>query len=438
MPITKIKVDGGIISGCAGSMPGVTVFKGIPYAAPPIGSLRWREPQPVIPWTGVRKCDHFSPISMQGSMSDGAAVNPFAAFYQKEFYPEDKPMSEDCLYLNVWTPSESAGEKLPVMMWIHGGAFTGGYGYEMEFDGEGFAKKGVILVTINYRVGIFGFMAHSELSAESDYNVSGNYGILDQIAALKWIRNNIEAFGGDPENITVFGQSAGAKSVEILMSSSLTEGLISKAIMQSGGGIRAIDESMTLEAAEEIGLEVQTFFKTESISELRDLPAEAMSKAMLEFQPKTTNTRLFFAPNIDGFLLMQDTADTIIAGKHLDVPCIIGHNQSETMGFASMSSGVIAFAEKQAELGRVSTYVYCFSRDLPGDDAGSFHSAELWYVFGTIDRCWRPFEKVDYALSERMSSCWANFARSGNPNGSGLVGWHPYSYESKFVMQFDK
>ena len=222
-----LNVEGGQIQGVASSVKGVYIYKGVPFAAPPVGDLRWKEPQPVVPWEGVRQADTFGPGAWQAPHDSS---NPWTS----EFYWEDPEFSEDCLYLNVWTPAPGkAGAKLPVAMWIHGGAYTGGWGYEPEFDGKVWAQKGVVLVTINYRLGIFGFLNHPLLAEESPHGVSGNYGILDQIAALKWIHENIAAFGGDPENITILGQSAGAGSVKTLVTSPLTGDLIKKAIIQS-------------------------------------------------------------------------------------------------------------------------------------------------------------------------------------------------------------
>lgn len=428
MALDIVGIESGIISGVMGSDPNVTIFKGIPYAAPPIGNLRWRAPQPAHPWTGVKRCDEFSCTSMQQQPDPGS-------FYQREFYQTALLRSEDCLYLNVWTPAKSSDEKLPVMMWIHGGAFLNGCGHKIEFDGEGFGKKGIILVTINYRTGIFGFLAHPELTAESKHKVSGNYGILDQIAALKWIRKNIQAFGGDPDNITVFGQSAGAKSVEVLISSPLTRGMIRKAIMQSGGGINAIDSNLSLEEAERIGVELCEALEASSIDELRNRSAEEILGDTKDFRPKRIQTGpLFLIPNTDGYVSTAHTSETIHQGNHHDIPYMVGYTSGELKSFVSMLPGVTAFADKQVNLGRDSTYLYCFDRQLPGDDAGAFHSSELWYVFETMDRSWRPFEEVDRTLSTVMSGYWANFARIGDPNGEGLPQWSKYTKESKRTL----
>ncbi|MDO5443189.1 MAG: carboxylesterase family protein [Bacteroidia bacterium] len=232
-----LEIEGGKIQGVETVSKGIYVYKGIPFAAAPVGDLRWKAPQPVTPWEGVRIADTFSAGAVQAPHDSS---NPWTS----EFYWNDPEFSEGCLYLNVWTSAPGKpDEKLPVAMWIHGGAYTGGWSWEPEFDGKVWAEKGVVMVTINYRLGIFGFMCHPLLAEESPEGVSGNYGILDQIAALKWVHNNIAAFGGDPDNITILGQSAGAGSVKTLVSSPLTEGLISKAIIQSGGGVNIVPDA---------------------------------------------------------------------------------------------------------------------------------------------------------------------------------------------------
>ena len=231
--LRKVTVETGIVQGIPAANPRVTVFKGIPFAVPPVGNLRWRAPQPAKPWAGILKADTFAPIAMQ----ETPGLNP-DAFFSKEWHVDSEiPMSEDCLYLNIWTPAKTGNEKLPVMIWIFGGGMVGGYTSEMEFDGERIARRDVVLVSINYRVNGFGFLSHPELTAENLEHTSGNYGLLDQCAGIQWVKRNITNFGGDPEKITIFGQSAGGRSVICQVSSPLTKGLFAGAIAQSGGGM---------------------------------------------------------------------------------------------------------------------------------------------------------------------------------------------------------
>jgi len=271
-----LTIQGGKVSGVETATPDVLIYKGIPYAAPPVGPLRWREPQPIVPWEGVKVADKFGNASIQDDQ-------PVGGFYQHEFYQDGDPVrSEDCLYLNVWTPAAGKTEKkLPVAMYVHGGGFAHGFGHEIEFDGEAWAKRGVILVTINYRLGALGFLAHPLLTAESATNASGNQGILDQIAALKWIKNNIAQFGGDPSNVTVFGQSAGAVAVTYLCVSPLTKDLIAKAIIMSGGGVGEKNlNSNTAKAVEEneaTAKEMFDHFGMTTLEQMRAYPAKDLS-----------------------------------------------------------------------------------------------------------------------------------------------------------------
>ena len=268
---------------------GYCLYLGIPYAAPPTGDLRWKAPQPLQAWEGVLSADHYPARSMQPTDRE-------KGFYDKEFRDEPQYLttpSEDSLYLNIWTPKDAAGQKLPVAFWIHGGAFMTGSGIEKEFDGAALCRRGVILVTINYRMGIWGFLAHPWLSAENERHVSGNYGILDQIAALYWVYENIEAFGGDPDNITVYGQSAGAMSTQTLVSSPLTGNRISKAIMQSGGsyGIGLNRDDLTLEKLEEYGLEFTRLAEVNDLAQLRGLPAARLMELMDALKRSTSSWR---------------------------------------------------------------------------------------------------------------------------------------------------
>ena len=418
-----ITVEGGKIQGVASETPGVTVYKGIPYAAPPVGELRWKAPQPVIPWDGVKVCDSWGPAAMQPPKATDkeTPVNEYGQIdYAKEFYNQDGDpvFSEDCLYLNVWTPAGAkAGDKLPVAFWIHGGAFSGGWGYEREFGGDAYSRKGVILVSINYRLGILGFLAHPALSAENPDGISGNYGMLDQIAALKWVRDNIEAFGGDPDNITIFGQSAGAMSVRNLLCSPMTEGMIAKAIIQSGGGL-SNEKHMPVPSLSEYEALGSAVFPDLGAGDLRSMDYSQLQQTFLQYC-RGNHIYVMLQPCIDGIVLTGDLGTTIADGKFPDIPVMAGGTRDD-MAFTLMGPDFVDLSAELQRHGRKPAYLYEFYRRLPGDKAGAFHSAELWYMFGTLDRCWRPMEDADRDLSERMVSYWTNFMKTGDPNGDGL------------------
>ena len=362
-----VKVEGGLLQGVPSEDPSVIVFKGIPYAAPPVGELRLQPPQDVIPWEGVRECSAFSAIAPQPGNAPGT-------FYGEEFYWMPQPeQSEDCLYLNVWAPAKAVGKKgaaLPVAMWIHGGAFVNGYGFEVSMDGDKWAQKDVILVTINYRLG---------------ENAAGNLNILDQIKALEWINKNIAQFGGDPSNVTIFGQSAGGMSVRTLLISPLAKGLFAKAIIQSGGGM-GLDQLGSI---------------------------------------------LTSAPQVDGNVVPEPFDKAVMDGTIADIPIMTGYTSDDLPFFKEESVG--AFCALRDSLGTAPVYEYEFTRDLPGEDKdvpdnlpGAFHSAELWYVFGTLGRSWRPFTDEDYALSEEIVSAWTDFCKTGSP------GWPEYPFKKIF------
>lgn len=452
MSIKTAETKYGILSGT--EMNGYTVFRGIPYAKPPVGDLRFEPPQKPEPWEGIRKADRFPARCMQGEMNQG--------FYGKEFYsdPEFMPeCSEDSLYLNIWTPAESDGEGLPVAVWIHGGAFAAGYGSEMEFDGEAFAEKGVILVTINYRLGVLGFLAHPALSQLSEHHVSGNYGILDQIAALHWVKDNIAAFGGDPENITLFGQSAGGMSVQTICTSPLGRGLISKAIIQSGGGYKnPMFSDQRLEEAEKFGEKFARSMGCENAEDLKKVPAEAFVKAMDEMRDEMFRKMqetgempkhsLPMSPIIDGYVLTEGYNEAIEKGDIADIPYILGSTKDD-MGREMAKPGeypddgngplyhaAAYFSMKLQEEGRRPAWCYLFERQLPGDDAGAFHSSELWYVFGTYKRCWRPLTEKDAELSGKMVAFWTDFMKNSDPDRGG-ADWRPCTKEDPFVYRFD-
>jgi para-nitrobenzyl esterase len=441
MGIGIVKTKKGDVSGI--EKEGYTLFKGIPYAKPPVGELRFKEPEELNPWKGIYKAHCFQNASMQRTSGSGE-------FYDREFYSNNEckvSFGEDSLYLNIWTPAEKSDEKLPVAFWIHGGAFLGGYGHEMEFDGEAYCKKGVILVTINYRLGAFGFLVHPWLMNESGKSVAGNYGILDQIAALKWVYENIEAFGGDCENITVMGQSAGSMSVQTLVSSELSGAMIKKAIFQSGGGYNSgLNGNFTIEEAAKVGEQFIKACEVNSLEELRKLPADIIhSKAegMIE-QAFASGKGLFFIPVIDNYVLKAAYNELVDKGCIKDIPYMVGSTKNdifvtsemiENGEYGTVYSACINWSLKCQELGRNPAYVYYFTRLLPGDKAGAFHSSELWYMFGTLKKCWRPMEEKDFELSEKMIDYWTNFMKSGNPNSECHEEWKPYKKEEPFIME---
>ena len=308
-PGEPVTLDSGRLSGVTGNDPAVLVYKGIPFAAPPVGDLRWREPQPVKAWTGVKAADAFGPRCLGRFFG---AAQPAA-------------VGEDCLYLNVWTPAQSRGERLPVFVWIHGGGFQGGSGSEPIFDGEAFTRKGVIVVTFNYRTSVFGFLAHPELTRESRYHASGNYGLLDQVAALEWIKRNIGAFGGDPSRVTIAGESAGSYSVSALTASPLARGLFHQAVAESGGYFMPKPEAMrTLSAAEKIGADFASTLGAADLADLRRRSADEVMKAVVKMED-------FFAfqPGIDGRFLQEPVYTTYVKGQQARVPLLIGSNTDE-------------------------------------------------------------------------------------------------------------
>ena len=434
-----LEIEGGKVQGVSSSAKGVYVYKGIPFAAPPVGDLRWREPQPVIPWEGVKTADTYGPGAMQAKHDSS---NPWTS----EFYWEDPEFSEDCLYLNVWTPAPGKPEKkLPVAMWIHGGAYTGGWGYEPEFDGKVWAEKGVVLVTINYRLGVFGFLVHPFLTEESPNHVSGNYGLMDQIAALKWIHSNIAAFGGDPDNITILGQSAGAGSVKSLVSSPLTGNLIKKAIIQSGGGVNvppAGAPAPTQPAVPQldfIGNAAKVLFDWagyDTLEKMRAASTEDIFTLPERYAAETgTPFRLSARPVLDGYLASESFDAAALGGRIKDIPYLIGYTRDD-MGDSEM--GIRRFCELRNAAGK-PVYAYQFAHALPDDEAGShdmkgaFHSSELWFMFKSLDHSDRPFTQADWALAEHVVSCWTNFAKTGDPG----LGLKAYSPDAPDFMVFD-
>ncbi len=464
-----IKTDAGLISGIKNESRDVIAYKGIPYAAAPTGNLRWKAPQPASKWDGIKQCTAFAASAMQ------AKPVPFMV-YTEEFLAPPEPLSEDCLYLNVWTGTKPSKEKRPVMVWIHGGAFTGGSGSVPIYDGEAMARKGVVFVTINYRLGIFGFFAHPELTKESGYNASGNYGLLDQIAALKWVQQNISAFGGDPERVTIAGQSAGSVSVNCLVASPLAKGLFHRAIAESGGSFvpGPLRSNTGLKQAEEEGLKIAQSLQAGSLAILRSVSAADMMQ-------KAQGLR---GPIIDGYILPESISQVFDSGKQNQVNLLTGWNADEgfIMGgikkaddfkkqvqqqygpdaktflefypsstdqeaaasqqaFATdMMFGIqnYTWANVQSQSAKTKVYVYYFTRKLPatGDFVkyGAFHTGEVAYAYNNLKFLHRPWEAVDHKLAGIMSSYWVNFAATGNPNGKGLPVWPQYQSYTNEVM----
>ncbi len=454
-----LRIENGLISGIKDSKSDVVSFKGILFAAPPVGDLRWKTPQSVKSWNGVKECKTFSASAMQ------ATPTPFS-MWTSEFIAPAEPLSEDCLYLNVWTTAKSASEKRPVIVFIHGGAFTSGSGSVPVYDGTAMAQKGVVFVTINYRVGIFGFFSHPELSKESASKASGNYGLLDQIEALKWVQKNIAAFGGDPSRVAIAGQSAGAFSVNYLVASPLAKGLFQRAIAESGGAILPTNPfagMQNLKDAEQRGIEFAHSLKVNSITELR-------AKTLAELMAERTMT----SPIVDGYVIPKPLYQIFSEGKQNDVPVLMGWNANEgnfggqllnaekfkkqarenfgekaveflklfpagTDAEAAQSQlilnglqtfGIQAYAwmNLQNKTGKSSVFMYHFERAVPytkdQKPFGAFHTGEVPYAYNNLHMSNRPWEKTDIQLAETISSYWANFAANGNPNGSNLPEWN--------------
>jgi para-nitrobenzyl esterase len=453
-----VKTASGMLQGIPGKDASVTAFLGVPYAAPPIRNLRWRGPQAAAAWGGVRHADKYGNVCMQNALKPGS-------FYQVEFYEKPEAISEDCLYLNVWTAASSAAEKRPVMFWIHGGGYVEGSGSLPSFNGENLARKGVIVVTINYRLGVFGFLAHPELSQESPYHTSGNYGLLDTVQALRWVKQNIQQFGGDPDNVTIFGQSAGASSVINLCASPLAKGYFRRAIVQSGGFGRGGDRK----TQEEAGVEFANRVGVHSIADLRAKPAEEIQRIAIPPPDGKSANVSHFGPYVDGYFLTAPPLEVFQAGTENTHSLMTGSlaNEGTTLVPAPVTEAQLksriesrygSRSEEyfkiypvhsdeeawQASIHAVSdfmaytaleiarddkqkpVFVYFFDRRPPGRDSeryGAFHSAELVYVFNNLDYVKRPWTDVDRKLADTMSSYWANFAKTGDPNGAGLPHW---------------
>src|SRR5665213_404265 len=453
-----VHLDSGLVSGVAGTNTAVRVFRGVPYAAAPVGNLRWREPQPAAHWDGIRKADQFGKMCTQPAFRPATGANIGA--------PPIPRGSEDCLFLNVWTAATSASDRKPVMVWIHPGGYQTGSGSTPGFDGEGLAKKGVVLVTINYRLGVFGFFSHPELTKESEHHASGNYALMDQAAALRWVQKNIAAFGGDPQRVTVFGDSAGSSSIANLMGSPRAEGLFQRAVGESGAWMGlSLTPTRTLAEAEQSGIKIAETLHAQTLDELRAKPAEDLLKAGRAG-----------GPVIDGWFLPEDVGTAFAEHRQNDMPLLAGSNKDEGTFFLqpttaekfiersrarygdradaflklypaasdeeANASQLAAFrdelafvmrtwARAQTKTGRSKAFLYYFTHDPPppagatsrgGFGSGATHGSEAQYVFQNLlpPRAWTD---LDHQVSDMLSSYWVNFATNGDPNGKGLAKW---------------
>ncbi|MBN2274219.1 MAG: carboxylesterase family protein [Bacteroidales bacterium] len=462
LPPEQVKVKQGIVQGTVEE--GLRIFKGIPFAAPPVGELRWKAPQDAKKWKGVRPATEFAPAAFQGGEP-----------------PSGK--SEDCLYLNIWTPAKTAKDKIPVLVWIYGGGFSFGSTSDPVHNGEHLARKGVVLVSLAYRVGQLGFMAHPELSAENPNGVSGNYGLLDMMAGLEWIKENIAAFGGNPGKVTIFGESAGGIAVSMLCASPLAKGLFHGAISQSGGSFGPTrpttfpgENMKTLKQAEEAGFAFMQMAGAESIDALRKMEAGNL--------PSGWGMGSAW-PIVDGYVIPDDQHKLYTAGKYNDVPVLIGYNSDEGASFSREKTseeyiaGVKArygkfaddlvkayppgensvpktardlardaafgwhtwsWARLQSKTGKSKVYYYYFDQhpeypeDSPRYSYGSPHGQDVAYVFMHLDPSNPRTSKSDLEISEAMGTYWTNFAKYGHPNGEGVPEWPAFTNENPVVM----
>lgn len=477
-----VTIESGKIQGTTNHDHSVRMFKGIPFAAPPVGDLRWKAPQPAPSWSGVRQADKFGSACLQ--------TNVFGDIYFRDNQP-----SEDCLNLNIWIPSKPASAKLPVIVWFYGGGFVAGSNSEPRYDGENLAKKGVIIVSPNYRLGIFGFFSHPELTKESGVNASGNYGLLDQVAALQWVVRNISAFGGDPHNITIAGESAGSFSVSALMASPLSRNLFQKAIGESGAffpsGPNAGLRVKPLSDTEQFGVKFSQSVGASSLSQMRAKPGDELLQAAAKME-----RGFVFGPNIDEHFLPSEALPIYEQGAQSHVPLLAGWNADEgkmMVLFAPQKPTAKTFAEQaqtrfadqaahflklypaatdqeallsaealssddfiaystwkwtdiQAKTGDAPVYQYHFEQvpavkpgakigPLPASEAGARHACEIEYVFQTLkSQEGVPWTEEDFKVSDAMSSYWVNFAKNGNPNGNGLAEWPRYDSKAGFQV----
>ncbi len=412
----------GSLQGGPGRIPGVAAYKGIRYAT----AQRWAYPQVVTAWEGVYDATGYGACSYQ-PRSFVSEEETGKAFYYKEFRQgETYAYSEDCLFLNIFAPEGAReGDALPVLVYIHGGAFTGGCGHEKHFDCPVWPSKGVIGVTLNYRLGPLGFAALPELKQEA--GATGNYGLYDQMAALQWVQRNIAAFGGDPGNVTIMGQSAGAMSVQQHCLSPLTDGLFHKAVMSSGGGVSSLMSPQMPEKSYDFWHAVMEHTGCRSLEQFRQLSAETLFSAWMNLKKSMKGGDC--SPCLDGRFIVAGGKELLAQGKQKQIPYMAGSTSEDIM-----PPIVFKMARDWCAAQDRSSYAWFFDRQLPGDDAGAWHSSDLWYWFGTLPNCWRPMTRKDFDLSEQMTDYLTNFCKYGDPNGAGLTAWLPTTKGQSAVL----
>ena len=443
--LRETQVDNGKVKGLPGNDPRITVYKGIPFAAPPVGENRWKAPQPCPDWEGTLQAYEFGPISMQDTPGVGDGL------YDREWHVDpDIKNSEDCLYLNIWTPAKKAQEKLPVLVWIYGGAFQWGYTAEMEFNGEALAKRGIVVVSIAYRLGCFGFMAHPEITKESP-DAPSNFGLLDQRAGLLWVKRNIAAFGGNPDNISIGGQSAGGASVQHQLCLPENRDIIKRAAIFSGfiklnNSDADIFNPLGLTEAEDLGKEFFDCLGVNNLSKARQLSAKQLLEGYNRFV--SSHRRMF--PIVDNIFCCEDTTEKIMNGNSIDVPILSGNTTDE---FSEAGVNMVELSTKEVFLKASKKhpdqnyFYYRFDPDIPGDGhkgdsyPGTFHSCDLWFFFNTLHLCHRPYQGRHFDLANQMCDYFANFIKTGNPNGNDNAGnplprWESYRVEALCEMEF--
>ena len=417
----------GDMRGTNGRVEGTVAYKGIRYAT----AGRWEYPVQVTHWDDVYDATQYGNCSYQPRAFYNEEENLKKVFYYNEFRKGEKySYSEDCLFLNIWTPETAKnGDKLPVLVYIHGGGFTGGCGHEKHFDGPVWPTKGVIGVTINYRLGPMGFVCLPQLKEEAGY--TGNYGLYDQMTAIKWVKDNIEAFGGDSGNITVMGQSAGGMSVQQHCLSPLGDGLYHKAVMSSGAGVHKMLSATAPEQNYDFWHAVMERCGCTTLEDFRALPVENLFSEWKLAKKEVKGGMRAVSPVLDGRLIVGIGVDLLAAGKQKQISYMAGSTSEDVM-----PSIIYSMAENWCRAQKKPSYGWFFDRKLPGDKNGAWHSSDLWYWFGTLKNCWRPMEKKDYDLSEQMSDYLTNFAKYGDPNGTAHAAWQPMSTKQDKVLRF--